>query len=118
VLGWSARVLSQLGFFLVLVGLAMHVFLLGEFPLLAPVVLATAPAGVGLLRLALSRAREAEADLEAAELTGDPAALASAPVKLRQWQQQCLRQIFPTAHLFICRHCLTTTRQLRNASAD
>jgi heat shock protein HtpX len=98
VLGWLTRVLSQLGFFLVLVGLAMHVFSLGESPLFSLLVLATAPIGVGLLRLALSRAREAEADLEAAELTGDPAALASALVKLRRWQERLLRQWFPTAH--------------------
>jgi len=98
VLGWLTRVLSQLGFFLVFVGLAMHVFSLGESPLFSLLVLATAPIGVGLLRLALSRAREAEADLEAAELTGDPAALASALVKLRRWQERLLRQWFPTAH--------------------
>lgn len=76
----------------------MRVFSLAEFPLLALLVLAAAPTAVGLLRLALSRVREAEADLEAAELTGDPAGLAAALVKLRRWQERLLHQLSPTAH--------------------
>jgi heat shock protein HtpX len=59
-------------------------------------VLAVAPLGVGLLQLALSRTREGEADLEAAELTGDPHGLASALAKLRRREQMLLRGRLPT----------------------
>jgi heat shock protein HtpX len=98
VLGWLARLLSQFGMILIFIGLVMRIFSLAEFPLLELLVLAVAPIGVGLMRLALSRAREAEADLGAADLTGDPAGLAAALVKLRQWQERLLRQLVPTAH--------------------
>jgi heat shock protein HtpX len=43
-----------------------------------------APMLGSLLQLALARAREYDADLEAAKLTGDPAALASALQKLER----------------------------------
>jgi heat shock protein HtpX len=47
-------------------------------PLLIAAVLMAIPTVVTLLQLALSRAREYDADLEAATLTGDPGGLASA----------------------------------------
>jgi heat shock protein HtpX len=99
VLSWLTRMLSQLGFIFLFVGLLLHVFSLAEFPLLSLFVLAGAPLAVNLLQLALSRVREAEADLDAAELTGDPAGLASALVKLRQWQESLLRELFPTGRI-------------------
>ena len=49
---------------------------------LAIAILYLAPAGASLLQLGLSRAREYDADLEGAMLTGDPAGLASALQKL------------------------------------
>ena len=45
-----------------------------------------APTVSNLLQLALSRAREYDADLDAAQLTGDPAGLASALDKLERYQ--------------------------------
>jgi heat shock protein HtpX len=95
VLTWLTRLVSQIGFIFVLFRFLMNERSVAEFPLLSLAVLAVAPTGVALLRLALSRARETEADMEAAKLTGDPAALASALEKLRQWQERRLRQLFP-----------------------
>lgn len=100
VAGWLTRLLTQLGLILLFFGLVLRAFSATEFPLLWLLVLATAPIAVRLLQLALSRAREAEADLEAAELTGDPVGLASALVKLHRWRERRLQQLFPTAHPF------------------
>ncbi len=54
--------------------------------LLAGAILTAAPTVGALLQLALSRAREYDADLDAAGLTGDPRGLASALVKLERYQ--------------------------------
>ncbi len=51
---------------------------------LAILILYLAPLGSSLLQLALSRAREYDADLEAAQLTGNPAWLASALLRLER----------------------------------
>lgn len=65
-----------------------------DFPWLAVVVLLIAPMVSGLLQLALSRTREFEADFGAAQITGDPAGLASALRKIDQahtgWWQKLL----------------------------
>lgn len=53
-----------------------------------------APTIGSLLQLALSRAREYDADLEAARLTGDPAGLASALEKLERYQGRFWEDIF------------------------
>ncbi len=52
----------------------------------AVLVLYFAPAFSSLLQLGLSRAREFDADLEAAQLTGDPLGLASALSRLERYQ--------------------------------
>ncbi|HVC50637.1 MAG TPA: M48 family metalloprotease [Stellaceae bacterium] len=95
VLGFLTGAISRVGFLLIFLDLLMQAFSLAEFPLLSLAVLAVAPIVVGLLRLALSRIREAEADLEAAELTGDPLGLAAALDKLRVWQQQRMTRLSP-----------------------
>ncbi|MBU2581715.1 MAG: M48 family metalloprotease [Alphaproteobacteria bacterium] len=70
----------------------MNVFgmLTGEAPISWWAVLAlyVAPAFSSLLQLGLSRAREFDADLEAAMLTGDPMGLASALSRLEHYQGQ------------------------------
>ncbi len=93
--GRLTRVLSQIGFLLVFLSLMLRAVSAAAFPLLPLLVLAVAPLGVNLLRLALSREREAEADLEAAELTGDPLGLASALIKMRNQEQAILRKWYP-----------------------
>ena len=65
------------GLILVLLGLPM-LAAGSAVPLLVAAVLMAIPTVVTLLQLALSRAREYDADLEAATLTGDPSGLASA----------------------------------------
>ena len=55
-------------------------------PVLAALLLMFAPTLGSLLQLALSRAREYNADLDAAGLTGDPRGLAAALLKLERYQ--------------------------------
>lgn len=80
------QALAYLALFLALINLPA--FLLGEaeIPLFALVLLYLTPTAGSLLQLALSRTREYDADLEAASLTGDPAALASALEKVERYQ--------------------------------
>lgn len=80
------HVLSYLAVFLFIFNLPA--MLLGESdnPLSALVLLYLAPTAGSLLQLALSRTREYDADLEGAELTGDPRGLASALDKLERYQ--------------------------------
>ena len=75
---------------LVLVVFNLLGMLTGDAPFswLAILVLYFAPALSSLLQLGLSRAREFDADLEAAELTGDPLGLASALSRLERYQGQ------------------------------
>jgi heat shock protein HtpX len=58
------------------------------FGLLFLIVLA--PLAAGLLQMAISRTREYSADLGSAEITGNPAALASALEKLEAWATKSL----------------------------
>lgn len=62
-------------------------------PWLVVLLLVFAPTLVGLLQLALSRAREFDADLDAAALTGDPQGLASALAKLERFQGRYWEEI-------------------------
>ena len=63
-------------------------------PILTLFVLAVAPTAVSLLKLALSRNREFDADDYAADLTGDPAGLASALQKIDREQASIWRRLF------------------------
>jgi heat shock protein HtpX len=91
VIGLLTRALSQVALALAFFSLFLRLVSARAVPILPLLVLAVAPLGVNLLQLALSRARETEADLEAAELTGDPYGLASALVKMRNQQKVLLR---------------------------
>jgi heat shock protein HtpX len=81
--------LSRIGLLLVLLGLPTFFFGSGSFRfLLAGGLLLLAPVIAVLLQLALSRSREFNADLGAAEITRDPMGLASALRKLEEMMQR------------------------------
>jgi heat shock protein HtpX len=84
--------LSLLGQFLILLNLPLYFFGGHPLPWLPLLLMLVAPTASALLQLALSRTREYEADLEAARLTGDPAALADALAKLENHQRGLLRR--------------------------
>lgn len=75
-------VMSYVGMILLLVSLPLALIGLATVPWLLVLLLAFSPTIAALLQLALSRAREFDADLDAAGLTRDPAGLASALRKL------------------------------------
>jgi heat shock protein HtpX len=85
--GRLTRMMSLLGFGLLIIGLPMWLGGAGRLPWLLVPLLMFAPQLTMLLQLALSRSREFDADLDAAGLTGDPAGLASALAKLERHQR-------------------------------
>ena len=85
--------MSLFGFALVIVGLPPWLSGAGGVPLLLIPLLVFAPQITTLLQLALSRAREFDADLDAAGLTGDPGRLAVALAKLERYQRSTWEQI-------------------------
>jgi heat shock protein HtpX len=80
--GRLTRVMTLFGLALLIIGLPLWLSGAASLPWLLIPVLVLAPQITTLLQLALSRAREFDADLDAAGLTGDPGALASALAKL------------------------------------
>jgi heat shock protein HtpX len=80
------QVLSYLAVFLAIFNLPAMLLGESDIPLSALLLLYLAPTIGSLLQLGLSRTREYDADLEGAELTGDPRGLASALDKLERYQ--------------------------------
>jgi heat shock protein HtpX len=80
------RMMAFAGLMLLLFALPIWLTQYGTVPWLLVLTLALAPTFVSLLQLALSRAREFDADIDAAGLTGDPVGLASALDKLQRRQ--------------------------------
>lgn len=85
--------MSLVGQFLLLVNLPLLLVGAVVVPWVVPLLLLFAPTLMSLLQLALSRAREFDADLGAARLTGDPMGLASALVKLERRQGRFWEEI-------------------------
>ena len=86
VIGRVTSVFSYAGMLLLAINLPL--LLIGASPVswILVLLLVFAPTLMSLLQLALSRSREFDADLGAAELTGDPAGLASALHKMERYQ--------------------------------
>ena len=80
----ASTLLSYFGIFLLILNLPLVMAGALPVPWLLVLLLIAAPTLMNLCQLALSRAREYDADLEAARLTGDPEGLASALAKLER----------------------------------
>jgi heat shock protein HtpX len=91
--GRLTRLMTLLGLALLLVNLPLWLGGVASVPWLLIPLLVFAPQITVLLQLALSRAREFDADLDAAGLTGDPDGLASALAKLERYQHGVWEQI-------------------------
>jgi heat shock protein HtpX len=78
------QILCFTGLFLIIANLPLMLIGQNPFSWIAATLLYLSPMISSLLQLALSRAREYDADLEGAQLTGDPSGLASALTKLEQ----------------------------------
>jgi heat shock protein HtpX len=91
--GRLTHLMALFGVVLVMVSLPLWLSGTGGVPLLLIPLLVFAPQITTLLQLALSRAREFDADLDAAGLTGDPGGLASALAKLERYQRSAWEQI-------------------------
>lgn len=93
-----ADVLSRITNFMSMMGLLGIPALFGagmEVPWLGILLLIFAPTLSGLLQLGLSRAREYDADLDGASLTGDPEGLADALMTLERRQGRAWEGLFP-----------------------
>lgn len=96
-----ADMMSRLTHFMSMMGMFLFFFnlpimLLGgdTFPWIGILLLYFAPTAASLLQLGLSRAREYDADIEGAMLSGDPEGLASALAKLERQQGRMWESIF------------------------
>ena len=91
--GRLTRMMTLFGLVLLFVGLPLWLSGAASMPWLLVPLLVFAPQITTLLQLALSRAREFDADLDAAGLTGDPRGLASALARLERYQRDPWEQI-------------------------
>jgi len=90
------QIFSSLGQMLLLLNLPLLLLGAATVSWTAVLILILAPTASAVIQLALSRTREYDADLGAAELTGDPRALASALARMERYQGRLFEQIlFP-----------------------
>lgn len=87
--------MSAVGLFVLFINIPAILAGGGQVPWLGILLLWMAPTIGALLQLALSRAREYDADLDAAGLTGDPEGLASALVQLERSQGRMWEMMLP-----------------------
>lgn len=86
-------VMSMTGYVLILVYMPQFILMDINIPWMLLIVLITAPTFSLLMELALSRVHEFNADIEAAKLTDDPLALASALEKIEYYQGGWIERI-------------------------
>jgi heat shock protein HtpX len=91
--GRLTRLMTLAGLLLLILAIPLWLGGATGFPWFVIPLLVFAPQLTTLLQLALSQAREYEADLDAAGLTGDPMGLASALAKLERFQRGVWEQI-------------------------
>jgi heat shock protein HtpX len=91
-----AAVMSNFGMFLLILNVPLIAAGAVTVPWLLVLPLVLAPSLMGLLQLALARAREFDADLGAASLTGDPEGLAAALAKLERHGRLWERMLLPS----------------------
>ena len=96
VFGRFTSFLSTIGLVLLLLALPLYLVDAQPFPFIWLVLLNLLPLLSNLLLLALSRAREFQADLQAAVLTGDPRGLISALKRLEQQNYGFFERWFPS----------------------
>ncbi len=94
ILSRLTSMLALLGYLLIIVFLPFYLFTDMQMPWTALILLWLAPHLSALLQMALSRNREYGADIFAAQLTGNPLALASALRKIELFQGHWLEQMF------------------------
>jgi heat shock protein HtpX len=92
-IGRLTNLMTMAGGLLLLVNLPLLLLGMAQISWLFILLLLFAPTIASLLQMGLSRAREYDADLEAASLTGDPAGLASALNKLEQQEASLWERI-------------------------
>lgn len=93
-IGRLTHLMTFAGGLLLIVNLPLLLFGVAQISWLFILLLLFAPTIANLLQMGLSRAREYDADLSAAGLTGDPAGLASALRKLQRQDATLFERIF------------------------
>jgi len=91
-------VLSTAGWVMLIIFLPLWLLTDTMLPWLAIALLMFAPIASALLQLALSRTREFDADMDAARLTGNPAALARALIKIERGGNGWWNLFLPPRH--------------------
>ena len=84
--------LSLFGQLLVLINLPLYFLGNRSLPWVPVILMTLAPAFSALMQLALSRTREFDADLHAAQLSRDPTGLATALEKLEAYQEKLMEK--------------------------
>lgn len=119
------NIMALTGYILLWIYIPLFALTDEKIPWVLLIVLMLAPTVSALMLLALSRAHEFSADLEAARLTNDPMSLASALEKIESYQANWMESIFTSARrirvpLLLRTHPLAADRinRLKNISTQ